>query len=50
MLEHADLVSNPIEHVEKLLSSELVKRVPIGPHVVNPLTVSVNGKGKQRLS
>lgn len=46
-LDHADFLSNAIE---KLLSGKLVKRVPIGPHVVNPLTVSVNGKGKQRLS
>ena len=45
-LEHSDFVSSAIK---ELVSGGLVKRVSIMPHVVNPLTVSVNGKGKHRL-
>ncbi|CAG2235115.1 unnamed protein product [Mytilus edulis] len=45
-LEHSDFVSSA---VKELVLGGLVKRVSIMPHVVNPLTVSVNGKGKHRL-
>jgi hypothetical protein len=33
----------------KLICGGLVREVSSAPHVVNPLTVAVNGKGKERL-
>jgi hypothetical protein len=33
----------------ELISGSLVREVSSAPHVVNPLTVAVNGKGKERL-
>ena len=33
----------------ELISDGLVREVSSAPHVVNPLTVAVNGKGKERL-
>jgi hypothetical protein len=33
----------------ELLKGGLVKELSNRPHVVNPLTVSINGKGKERL-
>jgi hypothetical protein len=32
-----------------LISGGVVREVSSAPHVVNPLTVAVNGKGKERL-
>ncbi|CAG2242657.1 unnamed protein product [Mytilus edulis] len=40
-LEHSDFVSSA---VKELVMGGLVKHVSIMPHIVNPLTVSVNGK------
>ena len=45
-LEHKDFVDKAIS---ELLSNRLVREVSSRPHVVNPLTVSVNAKGKHRL-
>ena len=43
---HTIFVENAIL---ELISDGLVREVSSAPHVVNPLTVAVNGKGKERL-
>lgn len=45
-IAHSDFVSKSIQ---ELLQSGTVVKVDQIPHVVNPLTVSVNAKGKERL-
>lgn len=45
-IAHSDFVSKSIQ---ELLQSGIVVKVDQIPHVVNPLTVSVNAKGKERL-
>lgn len=45
-IAHSDFVSKSIQEV---LQSGTVVKVDQIPHVVNPLTVSVNAKGKERL-
>lgn len=43
---HSEFVSSSIE---ELLKNGIILQVNDVPHVVNPLTVSVNAKGKERL-
>lgn len=45
-IAHSDFGSKSIQ---ELLQSGIVVKVDQIPHVVNPLTVSVNAKGKERL-
>lgn len=45
-IAHSDFVSKSIQ---ELLQNGIVVKVDQIPHVVNPLTVSVNAKGKERL-
>lgn len=45
-IAHTDCVSKSIQ---ALLQSGIIDKVDQIPHVVNPLTVSVNAKGKERL-
>ncbi|VDI70230.1 Hypothetical predicted protein [Mytilus galloprovincialis] len=45
-LEHKDFVEKA---VQELIDASLIKEVSNRPHVVNPLTVSINSSGKGRL-
>ncbi|CAG2244133.1 unnamed protein product [Mytilus edulis] len=45
-LEHKDFVEKA---VQELIDASLIKDVSNRPHVVNPLTVSINSSGKGRL-